>query len=118
MANEVMKKLTQQISQSIVGDLNTTTSGTVIKVNYKFRKVDVTYDSQYGGRKIARDIPFPKGEDGVFTTSLEPGDMVELAYRNNSRDNMYITNVYRKEFSYDNLEVEKGNMMPRSTSLF
>ena len=118
MSNELMKKLSTQIKKDINSDTNISTSGHILKVNYEHRKVDVSYESNSGGRRIARDIPFPKGEDGVYTTSLETGDMVELSYRNNSRDIMYITNVYRKNKSYEDFEIEKGKRMPYSTSLF
>ena len=118
MSNEIFNKLSRQIQKEVNANTNISTSGHIIKVNYEFRKVDVSYDSNGGAKKIARDIPFPKGEDGVYTTSLETGDMVELTYRNNSRDIMYITNVYRRNKTYDDFEISKGNRMPYSTSLF
>lgn len=118
MANETLQKLVKKVTETVKKDLNSNVLGYITVVYYKERKVDITYMEANGGRRHSSKIDFPKGEDGVFTTSLETGDMVELSYRNNSPDEMFISTVYKKERNKEDMNCNKGFNLPKITSLF
>lgn len=118
MANEMLNKLSKKVSSQVKAEINSNVLGYITVVYYEKRKVDILYMQAGGGRRYIQDVEFPKGEDGVFTSSLETGDMVELSYRNNSPEDMFISSVYKKERNKEDMNCDKGFNLPRITNIF
>lgn len=116
--NSVQANILKNVVNPAVQSINHSVLGFVTVVYQDERKVDVTYTDKHAQVRTAKKILFPKYGDGVFTQSLEEGDMVELSYRNQKKENMYISSVMKKEQSYTDLLFETGKKLPVSTNLF
>lgn len=116
--NEIQKNIRDKLLRPELKRLRTTTVGFVTVVYHRERKVDVSYTDEHGQMQTARQIRFPKYGDGVFTESLKEGDAVEMAYRNQSKDSLYITSVVKKNQSNYDFIFEHGTNLPRTTKIF
>ena len=116
--NSTLEKIKKAIVDPEIQKLKNTVIGYVAAVYYESRTCDVFYIDNDGARKEKKGLAFPKDGDGVFTQSLKPGDRVELAYRNQSVNNMYISTVYKRNKSTRELTIPNGQDLPFSTDLF
>lgn len=118
MANQILQNIKKSIVDPAIQEIKNAVIGYIVLVYYEERKVDVIFKDNDGAERIAKGINFPKDGDGVFSQSLESGDKVELAYRNRSTNNMYISQVYKRNQSKADFICEKGQDLPTYTSLF
>lgn len=96
-----------------------TVKGSIYRVDYKMRKVDMVYfEPKTGVRRYRKNVDFPEDGSSIIGKSLECGDEVEVSFRNQSYENPYISKVYTKGKTFEDLLVEKGKTMPKATSLF
>ena len=116
--NPTLKKIKENIVDPEIRNIRNTAIGYITAVYYEKRTCDVVYIDKDNANRVKKDIPFPKDGDGVFTQSLEAGDKVELAFRNQTRNAMYISSVYKKRQTRSDFALENGQDLPLSTDLF
>lgn len=116
--NSTLEKIKKQIVDPEISKIRNAVVGYVAAVYYQTRTCDIVYIDTDGARKTKKNVVFPKDGDGLFTQSLKPGDRVELAYRNQSMQNLYISTVYKKNRKTSDLAISYGQDLPSSTDLF
>ena len=115
--NQTLENIKRKIVDPEVAKIKNGVVGYVTAVYYTKRTCDIFYIDNDGMKKKVKNMPFPKDTDGLFGESLKPGDKVELAYRNQTMTNMYISMVYKREKSKSELFVPFGQDLPISTDL-
>lgn len=116
--DQILENIKKKIVDPEIGKLKNAVLGIVVFVDYKKRICDVAFIDKDNSRKIKENIPFPKDGDGLFTQSLQAGDEVELSYRNQSMDNLYIATVYKRNKKKEDFWIPNGQDLPFSTDLF
>ena len=116
--NPTLKKIKEIVVDPEIRNLRNTTLGFVTAVYYENRTCDVTFVDRDNSKRTKLGLPFPKDGDGVFTQTLEAGDKVELAFRNQTKNSMYISTVYKRQKRQSDLFLKDGQDLPLSTDLF
>lgn len=116
--NPTLEKIKKKIVDPEISKIKNAVVGYVTAVYYQKRTCDIAYIDSDGARKVTKNISFPKDGDGLYTQSLKAGDRVELAYRNQSMHNMYISSVYKKNKKQSEMSILYGQDLPISTDLF
>ena len=116
--NPTLERIKKQIVDPEISKIKNAVVGYVAAVYYATRTCDIVYIDNDGARKTKKNVAFPKDGDGLFTQSLKPGDRVELAYRNQSMHNLYISAVYKKNKTTADMNIQYGQDLPFSTDLF
>lgn len=116
--NPTLERIKKSIVDPEIAKMKNAVVGYVSAVYETNRTCDVFYIDNDGARKKVKGLPFPKDTDGLFGESLKSGDKVELAYRNQSMANMYISMVYKRNKSRNDLTIPYGQDLPISTDLF
>lgn len=116
--NPTLKKIKETVVDPEIRAIRNTAIGYITAVYYSSRTCDVVYVDKDNAKRSKNGLPFPKDGDGVFTQSLQSGDKVELAFRNQKKDNMYISTVYKRQQSRADLSLTQGQDLPLSTDLF
>jgi hypothetical protein len=78
----------------IIGDID----GYVLQVHYEDHVADIMY---YEARSmqpyILYGVELPRDGDGVYRKSVENGDRVTVSFRNKSKEEAYISVVYKQD---------------------
>ncbi|MGM0165027.1 hypothetical protein [Enterococcus sp. 4E1_DIV0656] len=118
MSNSIQQNIKSKLIDPAISAVKHAVVGFVTVVYHDERKVDITYKDNDNILRTAKKISFPRYGDGIFSESLKAGDYVELAYRNQKKESMYIASVIKKaQNSYD-FVFDKGKNLPTSTNLF
>lgn len=115
--NSVAQNIKRKIVDPAISSIRHSAVGFVTVVYHDSRLVDVTYRDSSSKIRTAKNIPFPKYGDGVFSESLKAGDIVELGYRNQDKKNMYIVSVIKRDQAGADFICEKGSSLMLSTNL-
>ena len=116
--NDIQNSILKKIVNPAIKQVRNSVRGYVAVVYEDERKVDIYYKDHNNATRLAPMIDFPKHGDGVFSESLEAGDMVELTYRSQSQRELYISQVKKRHQGASDFYLNKGVSLPVSTDLF
>lgn len=116
--NPTLKKIKNQIVDPEIQKIKHNVVGYIAAVYYQERRCDAIYFDSDGALKRVKQLRLPTEGDGLFKQSLQPGDQIELSYRNKSGSNMFISRVYRREERDADFKLDDGQLLPRITNLF
>ena len=116
--NGTLEKIKKTIVDPAIQNLRNTVVGHICSVDQQSRHCTLVFIDKDGSVRTKRNMALPPDGDGVFRKTIQPGDKVELAYRNQNIDSMYISTVYPKFASKNDFKLEKGQHLPQSTELW
>ncbi|MEI4281663.1 hypothetical protein [Tetragenococcus halophilus] len=116
--NQLQSNIIKNLINPEVRRVKSAVNGFVAVVYQEERKADVYYKDMDGATRLAEKIEFPKYGDGVFSESLQPGDKVELTYKNQQSGDLFISHVAKRGQSSNDFYVEKGTKLPTSIDLY
>lgn len=116
--NEILKRIQKEVVDPKIGSIKQSVKGYVSAVYYHERQCDVFYFDRTGAKRKVKRLAMPEDGNGVFTQSLKAGDKIELSFRNQNNNVLYISRVYRRDEDSLDYNVNKGQYLPGHTDLF
>lgn len=116
--NQLQANILKELVNPAIRKIKKTVVGYIAVVYLKERKIDVYYKDMDGATRLASKLDFPKYGDGVFTEGLKAGDIVELSYRNQAQNDVFVTQVIKRNQSEKDFSLTKGSKLPKSVDLY
>lgn len=116
--NPTLKKIKQTIVDPEIQSIKHNVVGYIAAVYYQERRCDAVYFDNDGSLKRVKRLRLPTEGDGLFKETLKAGDKVELAFRNKTSSNMFISRVYKQGERKSDFYLHDGQQLPRITQLF
>lgn len=116
--NEILRNIQKSVVDPKIAKLKQSVRGFVSAVYYEDRQCDVYYFDVNGAKRRIKRLALPIDGDGVFNQTVKSGDRVEISFRNQKDNAVFISRVYRRAESEYDYKVDKGQGLPISTHLF
>lgn len=112
---ELLNKLQKKLVDPAVKGIKNSALGYVMEVNDINKTANVIVLEKDGTRRRKNNLSFDTGR-GMQMKNLQPGDTVEIGYRNNEVAHSYIVRVHEP---YPTTSfVSNGQDLPRFTNLY
>lgn len=113
-----MKAIEEKVVSPALRQRQPTIDGYVLRVDYENQIADVVYfDQESQVQRIKKDVQLPKDGDGIFRQAVKNGDRVTVGFKNASREQPFITTVYRGDASADDFTSPYGKRSLRQSRL-
>lgn len=117
--NPLIKTILDKAIRPELDKVARTVRAVIARVDEESRTVDVVYfEPKSNARRYRYGVAFADEQIGLIGRTLRNGDEVELSFREQSYQKPYISKVYIRDKSRDDLQVNNGQMISRSIDLF
>jgi hypothetical protein len=96
--NEIHRMIKDKIVAPMISHILGDIDGYVLQVHYEEHVADIMYyEASSMQPQILYGVDLPRDGDGVYRKSVANGDRVTVSFRNKSKEEAYISVVYKQD---------------------